>query len=193
MKMNTLLKEIRILIALKCDDLFYTLYRIDPDITEYARTEEGKRAYISIALKCEQTPVKTTHKLFGKYQSVYDMPAVIYPTIEYNLHQFAIKLNFALKPIDYQPSGFVNMSRAGDMSYDNIIYDNQVDEPKKNIHLRSIESLNDLVYSHGASLWYHRGVLHRGDDLPAIIHADNGQEWYTDGVRIKQLNMFDVD
>lgn len=57
-----------------------------------------------------------------------------------------------------------------------IIPSNEVQEWKQN-------GLSVRICPNGRQEWYKDGLLHRENDLPAVIHADGTREWYKDGQR----------
>jgi hypothetical protein len=49
-----------------------------------------------------------------------------------------------------------------------------------NINVKLLEE--HKIDEKGNQEWYQNGLLHRDNDLPAIIYEDGGQKWYKNGV-----------
>lgn len=48
------------------------------------------------------------------------------------------------------------------------------------------EESTKQVDSEGNTRWYKNGVLHRDNDLPAVIYKENIREWYINGQRHRE-------
>jgi hypothetical protein len=69
-------RDIKVIIAQYSDEhVWYQLYRVDEQFTDYAKTEEGCRKFIELFTKRIQYFNTFETRLFGKLHSIYDQPA----------------------------------------------------------------------------------------------------------------------
>lgn len=175
--MNSLIKEIKILISLHFDDVFYNLYLVDNDIREYAHTPEGNYNFQKIAIKETKTEIKTIYTLFGKLHNIDDKPAIIYHAPN-SIHNMGKLMKYCFNTDNYKPSGTCNYSTLNDS---NIIY--MSSHNPSLIPKVENEQIYDIKFISGAKLWYKNNKLHR-DNLPAIIHSNGKKEYYQNDIFI---------
>ena len=54
---------------------------------------------------------------------------------------------------------------------------------RKGLHTRAVDHFTvHTIYKGGTQEWYLNGVLHRENDLPAVISKSGTQTWYLEGV-----------
>jgi hypothetical protein len=57
---------------------------------------------------------------------------------------------------------------------------------KKNDLIHRDNDLPAVVYDDGTKEWYQNDLLHRDNDLPAIIYDDGEIRWYQNGIFIRE-------
>ena len=57
----------------------------------------------------------------------------------------------------------------------------------KNDLLHRDNDLPAIIYSNGTRYWYQNGQKHRDNNLPAVICSNGKQEWYRHGIKYKEL------
>lgn len=55
-----------------------------------------------------------------------------------------------------------------------------------NINNNSHFIYSTLKYEDGSVEYYRNGLLHRDNDLPAIVSVNGHKEWYIDGVNVRK-------
>lgn len=172
--MLTLLKEIRILIALNFDDVFYKLYITDPDVAEYARTNAGKYAYQKLAIKEEILPCKTEYKLFGKLHNIDDMPAIVYPERRVSLDEM-LMMRDVVEEIEDDEERKAKMFDLACINGAKLWYRNDLRHRDGDLPAIAMYDMRNDKYTY---TWYKDGMVHREGDLPACIWSDGSQEYY---------------
>jgi hypothetical protein len=74
--MNLIL-DIKKLIAITDYETWLRLCMIDEEFDLYSRTDDGIRYFISVFWIMDEYPDKEEHRIFDKYHSFYDEPALI--------------------------------------------------------------------------------------------------------------------
>lgn len=188
--MQTLILDVKVLIASYDEKIWYYFYRYDDEFKKYTCTSNGKKTFIDLFTVCvtEKNDDYQCDKfyLFNKLHH-NTLPAIIYvgkwgANIKNN--KFNIEINKIRSnnncPFHYQIWYYWGKVHNTNMLLPSIIADDfQAWYCKGKIH-RVLSPA--IIYHNGKQVWYHRGNIHRIDDLPAIIDK-NDKEWYYNGKR----------
>lgn len=73
-----LLLDIKKIIASFCSDVWYLLWKVDPEFREYANSHTGRLDYVRAFEEYEEIDCCKTWRLFGKFHRLHDLPAIIF-------------------------------------------------------------------------------------------------------------------
>lgn len=165
--MLSLLIEVKLEIASKDPDVWYIMYRYDPEFARLAQSKYGISRYIEIFTTVEITPHMSIYRLFGKVNRAGDLPSIV--TDEGSTY--------------WHRDGYLHRSPYGDVPKGR---DN--DQPAviqlpstKSWDLAHVKNTQNIVYGvekgAGRKAWFCNGVMHRSVG-PALIYDDGTCAWY---------------
>jgi hypothetical protein len=164
--MDELILDIAIQIAVINPDAWFILTRINDEFARYSRTTHAIKEYIRLFTRRERVDIMTQTILFDRLHSIYDEPSITY-------HKYQIKI-----------------------WYINGLISRYCDLPAY-IRCGYIEwRLNGLVHRDGdksavidkganCEKWFTNGKLHRGNDLPTVVHYSGGATWFLNDRYVK--------
>lgn len=191
--MQSLVLDVKVLIASHDEKVWYSFYRYDEDFKKYTLTPNGKKMFINLFTVCVKE-IRENYQcekyyLFDKLHH-HTLPAITYMGIwraYVKKNKFTIISNRHVAgnypQVQYKIWYYNGKVHNINTSLPSIISNEyQMWYDKGKIHRKILPA---VIYTSGKQEWYHRGLLHRLDDLPAMIDRDD-KDWYYKGKRHRE-------